>query len=74
MPQWDFLNFLAEHGRRYPGFHLRMQAEATGSDRGGRPRRRRARQVAARATLDDPRRLVVGCDGRHSIVREKARP
>src|SRR6266498_902363 len=28
MPQWDFLNFLAEHGKRYPGFHLRMQAEA----------------------------------------------
>ena len=29
MPQWDFLNFLAEHGRRYRGFHLMMQAEAT---------------------------------------------
>ena len=28
MPQWDFLNFLADHGRRYPNFHLRMQAEA----------------------------------------------
>jgi 2-polyprenyl-6-methoxyphenol hydroxylase-like FAD-dependent oxidoreductase len=28
MPQWDFLNFLAEHGKRYPGFHLLMQAEA----------------------------------------------
>src|SRR3954467_13534585 len=22
MPQWDFLNFLAERGRRYPSFHL----------------------------------------------------
>src|SRR5947207_14310630 len=30
MPQWDFLNFLAEQGRRYPSFHLRMEAEATG--------------------------------------------
>src|SRR5437879_7029518 len=28
MPQWDFLNFLADHGRKYPGFHLHMQAEA----------------------------------------------
>src|SRR5262249_41281114 len=28
MPQWDFLNFLAERGKRYPEFHLRMQAEA----------------------------------------------
>src|SRR6266849_9642788 len=39
MPQWDFLNFLAEHGRRYPTFHLRMQAEATGLiEDGGRVR------------------------------------
>ena len=29
MPQWDFLNFLAEHGKRYKTFDLRMQAEAT---------------------------------------------
>jgi 2-polyprenyl-6-methoxyphenol hydroxylase-like FAD-dependent oxidoreductase len=28
MPQWDFLDFLAENARRYPGFHLRMQTEA----------------------------------------------
>jgi 2-polyprenyl-6-methoxyphenol hydroxylase-like FAD-dependent oxidoreductase len=27
MPQWDFLDFLVEHGRRYPGFHLEMEAE-----------------------------------------------
>ena len=27
MPQWDFLGFLAEQGRRYPTFHLRMQSE-----------------------------------------------
>src|SRR5215469_15816813 len=30
MPQWDFLNFLAEQGRRYPTFHLRMRTEVTG--------------------------------------------
>src|SRR6202521_6059639 len=30
MPQWDFLNFLAEHGRRYPTFHLRPQEQVTG--------------------------------------------
>src|SRR5262245_22530938 len=28
MPQWDFLNFLAERGRSYPTFHLRMRTEA----------------------------------------------
>jgi 2-polyprenyl-6-methoxyphenol hydroxylase-like FAD-dependent oxidoreductase len=27
MPQWDFLNFLAERARRYPAFHLRCARE-----------------------------------------------
>src|SRR5947199_2694975 len=37
MPQWDFLNFLAEHGRAYPTFHVRMRAQVTGLiDEGGR--------------------------------------
>src|SRR5215472_6409592 len=30
MPQWDFLDFLAEEGRRYPTFHVRMRSEVTG--------------------------------------------
>ncbi len=29
MPQWDFLNFLAEQAKRYKTFDLRMNAEAT---------------------------------------------
>jgi len=28
MPQWDFLNFLAERAKRYPEFRLCMQCEA----------------------------------------------
>src|SRR6516164_6195009 len=37
MPQWDFLDFLAARGRRYPGFHLRMRAEVKALiDEGGR--------------------------------------
>src|SRR3954462_11051698 len=28
MPQWEFLDFLADEARRYPGFTLRMEAEA----------------------------------------------
>ena len=37
MPQWDFLNFLAEQGRKYPAFQLRMRAEAVGLiEEGGR--------------------------------------
>jgi 2-polyprenyl-6-methoxyphenol hydroxylase-like FAD-dependent oxidoreductase len=68
MPQWDFLNFLAEQGRRYPTFHLRMQTEVTGlieeqgriaGIRGNNP----AGPVEIRADL------VVGADGRDSRVR-----
>src|SRR5919106_4309163 len=35
LPQWDFLNFITEHARSYPGFHLRMQTEVTGLIRSG---------------------------------------
>src|SRR5205814_925307 len=28
MPQWDFLNFMAEHANAYPAFKLMMRAEA----------------------------------------------
>src|SRR5882724_7665089 len=30
MPQWDFLNFLAEHAGKYPSFQLLMRTEVTG--------------------------------------------
>ena len=71
MPQWDFLNFLAAHGKGYQTFHLHMRAEATDLiDEGGRIVGLRAQtpdgEIAIRADL------VVGCDGRHSTVREKA--
>src|SRR5260370_12695740 len=37
MPQWDFLDFLADRGRRYAGFHLMMKAEAADLvEQGGR--------------------------------------
>ena len=37
MPQWNFLNFMAEQGRRYRTFDLRMKANATGLiESGGR--------------------------------------
>ena len=71
MPRWDFLNFLAEQGKRYAGFRLLMQTEATDLiEEGGRVTGVRARgpqgDVAIRADL------VVGCDGRHSTIRERA--
>ena len=35
MPQWDFLDFLAEQAKRYPTFRLLMNTEATGLMREG---------------------------------------
>jgi 2-polyprenyl-6-methoxyphenol hydroxylase-like FAD-dependent oxidoreductase len=71
MPQWDFLNFVAQHARRYKTFNLRMETEAAELIEEGR------RIVGLRAktpdgTLTIRADLVVGCDGRHSTVREKA--
>ena len=71
MPQWDFLNFLAERGKRYKTFDLRMNTEATDLiEEGGRIVGLRAK--TADGTLSIRAALVVGCDGRHSTVREKA--
>jgi 2-polyprenyl-6-methoxyphenol hydroxylase-like FAD-dependent oxidoreductase len=71
MPQWDFLNFLAEQGKRYKTFDLRMQAEATDLiDENGRIVGLIADTPDGALTIRAD--LVVGCDGRHSTVREKA--
>jgi 2-polyprenyl-6-methoxyphenol hydroxylase-like FAD-dependent oxidoreductase len=71
MPQWDFLNFLADHGRRYSQFDLHMRAEVTDLvEEAGRI-------VGVRVATPDGdltvrADLVVGCDGRHSTVRDRA--
>jgi 2-polyprenyl-6-methoxyphenol hydroxylase-like FAD-dependent oxidoreductase len=71
-PQWDFLNFLAERGRRYPGFRLLMQAAATDliEDDAGAVVGVRADTPGGPLELRAP--LVIGCDGRHSLLRQKA--
>jgi 2-polyprenyl-6-methoxyphenol hydroxylase-like FAD-dependent oxidoreductase len=72
MPQWDFLNFIAEEGRRYPTFHLRMKAEVTGLiEEGGRIVG--ARAVTPEGALEVRADLVVAADGRHSSLRAAAR-
>src|SRR6202041_1117257 len=71
MPQWEFLNFIAEKAKIYPGFHLRMETQVTdllvenGEGAGARA------HVQNRA-LPDRADLTIGADGRRSIVREKA--
>lgn len=71
MPQWDFLSFLADRAKRYRGFDLRLQAEATDLiEEDGRVVGVRAR--TPRGDLAVRADLVVGCDGRHSTLRERA--
>ncbi len=71
MPQWDFLNFLAERARRYPAFRLMMQSEVTGLiEDGGRVAGVRVRTPDG--PLDVRADLVVAADGRHSTVRSCA--
>lgn len=71
MPQWDFLNFLSARAKAYPEFTLLMEHEATDllSEQG------RIRGVIAKSPEGEKQieaGLVVACDGRHSIMREKA--
>ncbi len=71
MPQWDFLNFLARCGARYPTFKLRMRTEATGLiEEEGRIVGLRA--ATAEGSLEIRASLTVGADGRHSTVRATA--
>ncbi len=72
MPQWDFLNFLADQGRKYPLFQLEMEAEVTGLVFDGQ------RVIGVRVRTPKGERemradLVVAADGRDSHVREEAR-
>ena len=71
MPQWEFLNFLAEQGARYAAFRVMMRAEVTDLIREDG----RVAGVCAK-TPDGPleirARLTIGADGRHSTVRERA--
>jgi 2-polyprenyl-6-methoxyphenol hydroxylase-like FAD-dependent oxidoreductase len=71
IPQWDFLNFISAKGKQYSGFRLLLETEATDllTESG--------KVVGVRAKNKDGEfeiraDLVVGADGRHSMVREKA--
>ncbi len=71
MPQWDFLNFILEQGKRYSGFQVRMQTQATGLiEENGRVVGVSAKTSSG--TVEVRAALTIGADGRHSIVRERA--
>lgn len=71
MPQWDFLNFLRESGKRFACLKVMMNTNATDLIRSG--------DAVVGVNADTPEgpveiraSLTIGCDGRHSVVRERA--
>ena len=71
MPQWDFLNFLTEQGKQFSGFDLRMEHKAIGlllSD--GSVTGVEVKTPSGNVQISAE--LVMGCDGRHSIIRQAA--
>jgi 2-polyprenyl-6-methoxyphenol hydroxylase-like FAD-dependent oxidoreductase len=71
MPQWDFLNFLSSHAKRFPTFQLHMQTEAVELlTENGRVSGVRAR--TPRGELEVRADLVIGADGRHSTTQIRA--
>ena len=71
MPQWDFLNFLSGHAKRFPAFQLFMQTEVIDL----LIKNERVNGVRAktpRGELEVRADLVIGADGRHSITHTRA--
>ena len=71
VPQWDFLDLLADEGRRFATFDLRLQHEAMGLlEEDGQVRGVRVKSPAGEIEIRAD--LVVACDGRNSVLREAA--
>ncbi len=71
MPQWNFLDFLAERARRFPSFRLEMSCEVTGVvEASGRVAGVRLR--GGGGEREEEADLVVAADGRRSDVRAAA--
>jgi 2-polyprenyl-6-methoxyphenol hydroxylase-like FAD-dependent oxidoreductase len=71
MPQWDFLNFLAQKARTFPNFRLLMESEAIGLLREGEA----IAGVHVRdhaGERDIHARLTIAAEGRHSRLRDAA--
>ena len=71
MPQWDFLNFLREHGKQFSSLKVGMKSDAidliwSGDNIVGVTANTPDGPVEIRADL------TIGCDGRHSMVRQRA--
>jgi 2-polyprenyl-6-methoxyphenol hydroxylase-like FAD-dependent oxidoreductase len=71
MPQWDFLNFLSTHAKEFPNFQLLMEHEVVDLTFD----QQRVTGVGAktpRGELEIRADLIIGADGRHSIVQARS--
>ncbi|HZR04614.1 MAG TPA: FAD-dependent oxidoreductase [Candidatus Udaeobacter sp.] len=71
MPQWDFLNFLSSHAKRFPKFELHMETEVVDLLMDG-SRVTGVRAKTPRGELEVHADLVIGADGRHSTTQTRA--
>jgi 2-polyprenyl-6-methoxyphenol hydroxylase-like FAD-dependent oxidoreductase len=71
MPQWEFLDFLTTEARRLRQFQLRMESEVTDLLwSGDRVAGVKAQTAGGECRIEAD--LVIGADGRSSVVRERA--
>jgi len=72
MPQWDFLDFIADEAKTLPHFHLMMKAKATGLiEKNERVTGVNVETPQGPVAINAD--LVVGADGRHSTIRDSAK-
>jgi 2-polyprenyl-6-methoxyphenol hydroxylase-like FAD-dependent oxidoreductase len=71
MPQWDFLNFLSTHAKQFPSFQLLMEHEVVDLTF-DQERVTGVRAKTPRGDLEIRADLIIGADGRHSIVQSRA--
>src|SRR5579863_7460376 len=72
MPQWDFLNFLRESGKRFSSLQVLMDTNATDLIWSG-DRVAGVNADTADGALEIRAGLTIACDGRHSTLRECAK-
>jgi 2-polyprenyl-6-methoxyphenol hydroxylase-like FAD-dependent oxidoreductase len=71
-PQWHFLNFIAEEGRRYPTSRLMMNTEALDVKRDAKGTVTGIDARGQSGEFEIAANLVIGADGRHSRLRDAA--
>src|SRR5216110_3973137 len=71
MPQWDFLNFLSSHAKRFREFQLLMQTEVVDLLIENE-RVIGVRAKTPRGEMEMCADLVIGADGRHSTTHTRA--